>query len=530
MSVNLSEQSAIRSILKSDRNTGSIEMVYKGERHRYSYLKSDPLGWVFIGDINYGNLLGKVNEVKRYILTVTTVMLCIVALCGVFFTKMIYSPIQRLLQSISRNGLVAKDKQFVSEFDLLAGTFRYLEHKVQDLQNSMAGYRYSQRRAVLHRLTVGGWRESEMDQELSEAGISLPETGLQVCMLRLDSYGEWLERYSPNDIALLKYAVCNIADELAGVRFTAFSFDEGEDRIVILFNIPEGSEPELMHVLRDIQGKVKQYLKLSISASIGSYASNLMQVPSSREVAHSGSRYRISFGPQCLIPPDIEYSRETVPDGQSSSLEKQVTDYMKLGDSAKTVAVIEEYIGILRRASYDEMMMLLTQLLFAVSRSAKAMAADSGGFLPDIGTLGQQLYQWESLEQIRNGLVELCEAAIRARDKQSSQKNVAIVDKLKRRIHNQFKDPNLSVDSLAEYGGLSVNYMRKVFKDIEGISITQYITECRFEKVKELLLTTDLPANRIGEMVGFENTKYFYGSFKKYSGKTPDHFRKCNDE
>ncbi|MNC63845.1 Bifunctional transcriptional activator/DNA repair enzyme AdaA [compost metagenome] len=72
--------------------------------------------------------------------------------------------------------------------------------------------------------------------------------------------------------------------------------------------------------------------------------------------------------------------------------------------------------------------------------------------------------------------------------------------------------------------------MRKVFKDIAGISMNQYISEYRFDKAKALLLTTDLPANRIGEMVGFDNTKYFYVSFKKYSGKTPDHFRKSSGE
>ncbi|MNR60822.1 Xylose operon regulatory protein [compost metagenome] len=52
------------------------------------------------------------------------------------------------------------------------------------------------------------------------------------------------------------------------------------------------------------------------------------------------------------------------------------------------------------------------------------------------------------------------------------------------------------------------------------------MTEYRFAKAKDLLIQTDLPANRIGEMVGFENTNYFYVSFKKHCGKTPDHFRK----
>ena len=79
----------------------------------------------------------------------------------------------------------------------------------------------------------------------------------------------------------------------------------------------------------------------------------------------------------------------------------------------------------------------------------------------------------------------------------------------------------MTIDTLVEVGGLSNNYMRKVFKDIVGQSMTVYLTEYRFAKAKELLIQTDFPANRIGEMVRFENSNYFYVSFKKHCGKTP---------
>jgi AraC-like DNA-binding protein len=353
-----------------------------------------------------------------------------------------------------------------------------------------------------------------------------------VALLRLDSYDEWAGPYSSNDISLLKYAITNIAEELGAKKFPTFSFDGGEDSVVVVFNKPEGGEPELLHILRDIQENAEHYLKLSLSVSMGSYAKGFQEVPASWQTALNGSRYRLALGPRSLIPADMEESRESVPDSTFSALEKQVTDSMKLGDLPRTLAALEEYMAVLSRISYDEMMLLLTQLLFAVTRSAKAMAAatDGGGFRPDIGALGQQLYKFETLDQIRGWLAAQCESAMNARDKQSSQKNWMIVEKLKERIHSQYADSNLTVDALAEFGGLSVNYMRKVFKDIEGVSINQYLSEYRFEKAKSLLLDTDLPANRIGEMVGFENTKYFYFSFKKYSGKTPDHFRKSSAE
>lgn len=531
LDADLSGVSAIKTILESGSQRGVVEARLDGTAHRLFYIKADSLGWVFIGDVNYETLLRKVNAVQRYILTVTAVMLLLVACSAFYFTRVIYGPIHRLIQKVGATPVDGEPGQAVSEYDLLAEAFRYLERKVQDLQSSVAGYQYISRRETLRQLTTGGWSsDAEMAAKLAQAGID-PEQcpGYQVCMLRLDSFMTLTESYSPNDLSLLKFAITNIADETGSARFPTYSFDGGEDRVVILFLKPKGMEPELQHLVRDIQDNTELYLKLSVSASIGSHAATMRQVPMSWQSAYNASRYRIAFGPRCLIPSNIEESREPVPDSLSSSMEKQVTDSMKLGDPVKTSAALKDYFTVLRRAPFDEMMMLLNQLLFTVTRTTKSMASgDLSGLSMDIGSLGQQLYKWETLDQMEEWFTGLGETAISLRDKQASRKNVMIVEKLKQYIHEHHADPNLSVDALVDVAGLSVNYMRKVFKDITGISLNQYLSDFRFEKAKELLLGTDLPANKIGEMVGFDNTKYFYISFKKYSGKTPDHFRKSS--
>ncbi|MNC61254.1 Xylose operon regulatory protein [compost metagenome] len=93
-------------------------------------------------------------------------------------------------------------------------------------------------------------------------------------------------------------------------------------------------------------------------------------------------------------------------------------------------------------------------------------------------------------------------------------------------IHERYQDSELTVESVTESIGFSTNYARKLFKDQTGQSISVYLNEYRFNKAKELLLSTNLPAKRIGEMVGIPNHNYFYFSFKKITGKTPDQFRK----
>ncbi|SDD06949.1 Helix-turn-helix domain-containing protein [Paenibacillus sp. UNCCL117] len=532
ISKNLSDVEAVSRILETPARRGVLETEVDGKPHRMFYIKSDSLGWIFIGNVNYENLLSQVNAIKRFILTVTAVLLIVVAISGAFFTRIIYGPIQKLVTNIGKTPEHATVSDAASEFDLLSAAFRYMERRVHDLQTSVAGYQNTEKREVLQRLTTGGWTgEAEMGRKLAQAGIDPASPGYQVCMLRLDSFTELSEAYSTRDLMLLKYAITNIAEEIGAAYFPTHAFDGGEDRIVILFLKPEGMVPELTHLVRDMQENTKRYLRLSVSAAIGSCAFSLHDVPKSWQSAYNASRYRLVFGWQSLTFGDIEDSREPVPDAVSSSMEKQVADGMRLGDTDKAVHALKEYVTRIRRASFDEMLLLLNQLLFTITRTSKSMASgEVSGLGTDIGALGQQLFKWETLAQMEEWFAGLIEAAVSLRDKQSTQKNAMIVEKLKQHIHEHYTDSNLTVEALSELAGLSVNYLRKVFKDIAGISLNLYISEYRFEKAKALLLTTDLPANRIGEMVGFDNTKYFYISFKKYSGKTPDHFRKSGGD
>ncbi|MGF7031481.1 AraC-like DNA-binding protein [Paenibacillus mucilaginosus] len=529
---NLSDESYVEEILGSRMGKGTLELTRGGKDHRAFYIKSESLGWTFIGLINYETLLGRVHEIKRFILWVTAILLGVVLLSAAFFTRMIYSPIHRLITDVRRLHGEVRQRPSLSELDMLSGAFSYLEQKVQDLQVRAAGYQSARRRDTLRMLTAGGWTDAgEMARKLQDAGIHLAERPLQVCLLRLDAYGQLSASYSTADLALLKYALCNIAEEVGGSRWAVTAFEEAEDAVTLIVSSDLGvteapREEALPELLQAIQQSALHYLKLSVSAAIGTRAEDLAGIPASWTSAYHASRYRLVLGRGCLIPSGFEAAREPLHDGYASAMEKQVVDSIKLGDLARTRAAVEEYTALLQRAPYEEMMLLLTQLLISTARTAAAMGAAGEEFRLGIGYLGQRLYQWETLTEIREWYLDLCGRAVEQRDREASRKNRLIVDRIKAHIHEHYTDPTLTVESLVEVGGLSTNYMRRVFKEISGVSINVYLSEYRFEKAKELLLRTEFPANRIGEMVGFENTNYFYVSFKKYCGRTPDHFRK----
>ena len=97
-------------------------------------------------------------------------------------------------------------------------------------------------------------------------------------------------------------------------------------------------------------------------------------------------------------------------------------------------------------------------------------------------------------------------------------------------INNNYSNGNLSVEAIADHIGLSPNYLRTIFKDRRGISLSKYLTDVRMTRVKEMLLATDMHVHEIAEQAGFVNSKHFYVIFKQYTGLTAEMFRKSNGE
>ena len=76
--------------------------------------------------------------------------------------------------------------------------------------------------------------------------------------------------------------------------------------------------------------------------------------------------------------------------------------------------------------------------------------------------------------------------------------------------------------------GISGAYLSTVFKKEMGQNLTEYINIRKVQMAKEMLRSGKL-VYEVSELVGFENVTYFSKVFKKYTGISPDSFRKNND-
>lgn len=92
-------------------------------------------------------------------------------------------------------------------------------------------------------------------------------------------------------------------------------------------------------------------------------------------------------------------------------------------------------------------------------------------------------------------------------------------------IKNHF-DENISCEKLAERAYLSVNYFRKIFKEITGMTMIRMLQNIRVNVACDLLENTRIPVGEIAGRVGYDDIKFFYKIFREFQGITPGAYRK----
>ncbi|MNC42747.1 Transposon Tn10 TetD protein [compost metagenome] len=86
----------------------------------------------------------------------------------------------------------------------------------------------------------------------------------------------------------------------------------------------------------------------------------------------------------------------------------------------------------------------------------------------------------------------------------------------------------LTATGLAEHFGYSRTYLSALFKKITGITIHQFILDCKLEEAKNLLICTNKSISEISNYLCFSSQSHFQTVFKNSFKQSPLRYRKQN--
>lgn len=99
-----------------------------------------------------------------------------------------------------------------------------------------------------------------------------------------------------------------------------------------------------------------------------------------------------------------------------------------------------------------------------------------------------------------------------------------VVQKISSILKHHINRPHL-MDYLSEQMELSRDYMGKRFRNVLGITISEYCTRLKMEQAKTMLTGTNKKVYEISGELGYSTVDYFTGLFKNYTGTTPTAYR-----
>jgi two-component system response regulator YesN len=105
------------------------------------------------------------------------------------------------------------------------------------------------------------------------------------------------------------------------------------------------------------------------------------------------------------------------------------------------------------------------------------------------------------------------------------------VDEIISYIENNYSNPEINLNTLAEEMDLSVSYICAILKKERNETFVKILTDTRMNKAKELLQNPENKIIDIAEKVGFFEPYYFSHTFKKATGYSPKEYRSlCQKE
>lgn len=94
-------------------------------------------------------------------------------------------------------------------------------------------------------------------------------------------------------------------------------------------------------------------------------------------------------------------------------------------------------------------------------------------------------------------------------------------------IQENYAD-DIKVQTIADYVGISRNYLSTLFQTILQVSPNEYLANFRLTRAKEQLTITDLSISTIAGMCGYHDPLVFSKAFKLKTGMTPTQYRKTS--
>lgn len=521
----------VDTILAAQSGSGEISL----KDYYISYQKSDMLNWYYIGMADYDDILVGFRHIYKIVFVAVLLFILLGLLAASISTTRIYMPIYTLLKDMRqkvKTNQPEEAKNDLNEYEYLSSTFENLLGDMTALKDQLEISNQHRKDILLLEILTGEYNKANSIEVWKAYGINLDAPFFRVLRFDLDDFRSFCRSHSSKDVELCKFAIRNVAEETLMAYYQVDSVEDGDSHVAMIVQIDNNSVEadqsfrEHLHKVRDNLTQAIPWASISIAA--GPCVSGHSNIPSSYAKAQIAMSFRLFWGREMeLVYEDIpELANGGAPYPEEE--EKELISALRQKNEKRVDTALNSLFDAFKQYRPDEVTLMINQIMLNVVRKAASANSRGDGETVDWRTFIDQINHFDTLDDMKTETVRFLHSLEQMQNTTSSaDRRNEVVEKVTQYVAEHYGDRDLSVECLSDYVDLSTNYLRRIFKDSMGLSVSEYILNTRIEKAKQLMLTTDYTAKSIASMVGYADSRYFYVVFKRCTGMTAEEFRKC---
>lgn len=366
----------------------------------------------------------------------------------------------------------------------------------------------------------------EIKRQFEYFSINTYSLNFIVATIEIDNmYQRWKEA---GEILLWKYAVSNIFEEILQVDGNCTLFNGPEGRIVALIELKGNLAPEKFGTgdFQRICDLVKRHIGFTITIGVGMPAGGFtgIHVSYMQSLAALQNKAVVDTGKVIRY---LDIANKSMNVGfYAGEVYEKLQMSLKLNNRDEAEEALNEVFQYIhgKNLSWDYTYTVLMGLVSI----CLSYIAENGSNIEDVLGKGfspySEMRKMESFESSRSWIKALFTKVIDYSTENRITKSRKIVETVKEYIEENYGDNDLSVEKIAHRIYINSSYLRKVFKKELNMTVSDYVTNMRMQRAKELISTGGIRLSDISEMVGYCDASHFSKSFKKHFGMSPSEY------
>lgn len=132
--------------------------------------------------------------------------------------------------------------------------------------------------------------------------------------------------------------------------------------------------------------------------------------------------------------------------------------------------------------------------------------------------------QMNDLSELRDWIMDEISSYMKQAKKQCRPQTLDRIEQIKSYISENLSDPALDINAISQKFYISYHHLCAIFKNKVGITLNDYIIDCRMRRAQELMKKGITNVSFLAATVGFSDVSYFSRCFKKHFGASPSKF------